>query len=131
MSLTEDVGRLAAMTLWQHLDELVAAERIVVDRPHGSHHPRIAEYVYPLDYGYLDNTVGGDGQGIDAWQGSSGQRVVTAVFCTYDPMKRDAELKLAVGCRPDEIRAIEEFYAPQPQAVVTLRRPEPESRGMA
>jgi inorganic pyrophosphatase len=121
----EEVARLASMSIWQQLDELVAGGRVVVDRPRGCPHPKIAEYVYPLDYGYIEGTDGGDGEGIDVWLGGGGHRAVTAVFCTFDPTKRNAEVKVALGCRPEDIRAVEAFYAPQPQAVITVWRPEP------
>ncbi len=38
---------------WQYLDRLVAEKPLVIDRFRGSSHPRYADRVYPLDYGYL------------------------------------------------------------------------------
>jgi len=54
---------------WKRLDDLVATKRLVVDRPRGNHHPRYPEMVYPLDYGYLEGTSGGDGNELDVWRG--------------------------------------------------------------
>lgn len=111
------------LDLWQHADLLVASGDIVVDRPGGSAHPKIAEFVYPLDYGYVVGTQGGDGEGVDVWVGSGTAEAVTAIACTIDPFKKNAELKLLWGCTTEEIGLVEQFYAPQPQAAVILRRP--------
>ena len=50
---------------WTQLDALVQTSELVIDRPKGSPHPRASSVVYPLDYGYLSNTSGGDGNEID------------------------------------------------------------------
>ena len=62
---------------WNHLTELVRSHPIVIDRPKGTTHPRYPSFYYPLDYGYLDGTSGGDGQAIDvgcAYQTAGGLR---------------------------------------------------------
>ena len=100
----------APPTFWTDVDSLVASSRVVIDRPLGSGHPRSPEHIYPLDYGYLDGTVSGDGQGIDVWLGSSGDRRVTAVLSTIDLGKRDIEIKLLLGCSPAEIAEIQAFF---------------------
>jgi inorganic pyrophosphatase len=66
--------------------------------------------VYPLDYGYLEGTMSGDGQGIDVWLGASGDRGVTGVLSTIDLPKRDIEVKVLLGCSPAEIDAIQAFF---------------------
>ena len=55
---------------WAALDKLVETSEIVIDRAKGTPHPRYTEYIYPLDYGYLDGTSSMDGEGIDLWLGS-------------------------------------------------------------
>ena len=55
---------------WQALDQLLARSALVIDRPKGSSHPRFPEMVYPLDYGYLENTASMDGEGVDVWVGT-------------------------------------------------------------
>ena len=40
---------------------------IVVDRPLGSSHPRLADLQYPINYGYVPGTLSGDGAEIDAY----------------------------------------------------------------
>jgi inorganic pyrophosphatase len=91
---------------WLRLDELVAACTLVVDRPAGTLHPRFASFSYPLDYGYLEGTRSGDGAGIDVWVGSLPGRTVTAVVCTVDGQKRDAEVKILLGCTSQEAQEI-------------------------
>jgi inorganic pyrophosphatase len=66
--------------------------------------------VYPLAYGYLQGTMSGDGQGIDVWLGSSGERGVTGVISTIDLRKRDLEVKLLLGCSRADIAEIEAFF---------------------
>ncbi len=46
---------------WTALDTLVGQSEIVIDRPKGSAHPRYPDFIYPVDYGYLKNTVSPDG----------------------------------------------------------------------
>jgi inorganic pyrophosphatase len=113
----------AALDLWQHADLLVASGEIRIDRPAGSAHPKVPEFVYPVDYGYIEGTVGGDGHGVDVWVGTAPPTGVTALACTVDPYKKNAELKLFLNCTDDEIARIEVFYTPQPQAAMVLRRP--------
>lgn len=108
--------------IWQLADELITTSDVVIDRPKGSAHPRVPEYVYPVDYGYLRDTRGGDGAGIDIWVGT-GSPGVTGVFWTLDPIRRDAEVKLLSACTQVEIERIERFYEPQPQRAMYVARP--------
>ncbi len=97
-------------SFWSKLDQLVAEHELVIDRPAGSRHPRCPEMVYPLDYGYLDGTQAADGDGIDVWVGSLSKQAVTAVVCTVDMLKRDTEVKLLLGCTPQEAQTILDFH---------------------
>lgn len=40
---------------------------VLVDRPLGSVHPKHADIVYPVNYGYLEDTKSGDGEELDAY----------------------------------------------------------------
>jgi inorganic pyrophosphatase len=113
----------ARLSLWEHADRLVSDSEVVIDRPAGSPHPKVKSFIYPLDYGFLAGTQGGDGEGVDVWIGSSLVPNVSAVACTVDPVKRNAEVKFLWRCSPDEIAMVERFYEPQPQAAVVIRRP--------
>jgi inorganic pyrophosphatase len=97
---------------WTHLDQLAATSQIVIDRPKGSIHPRYPTMIYPLDYGYLDGTTAGDGAGIDVWVGSLGadqEDRPNAILCTIDLWKRDAEIKILIGCTESDIETIVNF----------------------
>ena len=98
---------------WNDLDALVERYRSVVDRPAGSSHPTSPQAIYPLDYGYLDGTRSGDGEGIDVWIGSWGERRVVGVVCAVDGLKDEVEIKLLVGCSPSEIDSIQTFFSQQ------------------
>jgi inorganic pyrophosphatase len=39
---------------------------VVMDRPFGSKHPKWG-FVYPVNYGYIPNTISGDGEELDAY----------------------------------------------------------------
>ncbi len=95
---------------WTQADTLLRTSRITVDRPRNSAHPKYPEHIYPLDYGYLEGTTSGDGEGIDVWLGSGGTRSVVGVICTVDMLKRDMEIKLLVGCSRDEIALVRDFF---------------------
>ena len=86
---------------WAALDELVLTSKVIVDRPKGSRHPKYTDFVYPVDYGYLENTTAMDGGGIDGWKGSDGE-CVDAIICIVDLLKRDSEIKILLGCTEDE-----------------------------
>ena len=91
---------------WDKVDQLVASSEIVIDRPRGTAHPRYPQMIYPVDYGYLQGTSSGDGQGIDVWRGASGEMCVNALLCCVDVLKRDMEIKLLLACTDEEIRQI-------------------------
>lgn len=116
-------GQWPDLDLWQHADLFVRDGAIGIDRPAGSAHPKVPEFVYPLDYGYVEGTVGGDGEGIDVWVGTAETERVTAIACTVDPYKKNAELKFLWRCTEQEIARVAAFYAPQPQAAILLHRP--------
>ena len=40
--------------------------KVVMDRPLGTKHPKHG-FVYPVNYGYIPNTVSGDGEELDAY----------------------------------------------------------------
>lgn len=103
-------------------DTLVSRSRLVIDRPKGSIHTGHPEAKFPLDYGYLQGTVSGDGFGIDIWLGSLGEKRVTAVLCTIDLAKSDAELKLLIGCTPEEQDLILALHNRGSQSAILVRR---------
>jgi inorganic pyrophosphatase len=96
-------------TFWQTMMEFAETTSIILDRPKNSAHPRYPEMIYPLDYGYLENTQAADGGGIDVWIGSEGGKTLTGILCTFDRLKRDAEIKLLIGCTREDVETIQGF----------------------
>lgn len=109
---------------WRAMEELISASEIVIDRPRGSRHPRHADIVYPLDYGYLSNTTSTDGEGIDVWLGSGEDRALRAALLSVDLEKRDSEIKLLLGLSDAETEAIYAFYNEYPGMKALLIRRE-------
>ena len=89
-------------TFWNFLDHLVSGSQLVIDRPRGSAHPRFPELIYPLDYGYLEGTTTVDGGGLDVFLGTLSVKSLDALAFTVDLEKRDAEIKLLLGCSQAE-----------------------------
>jgi len=94
---------------WSALDKLVSESKIIIDRPKGSRHPKYQNFVYPVDYGYLEGTTSMDGGGIDVWIGTGGESI-DAVICTVDLLKKDSEIKLLIGCNEDEKQLVLEAH---------------------
>ena len=116
------------LSFWHAMTDLIATGSILIDRPKSSTHPRYGEALYPLDYGYLENTTSSDGGGIDVWLGSlnsvgdnANAKTLTGILCTFDTLKRDAEIKLLIACTEDDIPVIREFH----KEMVTLYIPNP------
>ena len=40
--------------------------KVKIDRQLGSKHPKY-EYIYPINYGYVPNTISGDGEALDCY----------------------------------------------------------------
>jgi inorganic pyrophosphatase len=69
-----------------------------------------------------------DGGGIDVWLGSlnrmkgkRGGKILTGILCTFDRLKRDAEIKLLIDCSVEDIRIIRDFH----KDMLTLYIPNP------
>ena len=95
---------------WREISQLIAANRIIVDRPKHSAHPRYPNAIYPLDYGYLENTTAPDGGGIDVWIGTQETKTLTGILCVFDTLKREMEIKLLLDCSKDDLQTIQQFH---------------------
>lgn len=49
-----------------NIDYLGKIIKIKIDRPFGSNHPKHG-FIYPVNYGYIPNTISGDGEELDAY----------------------------------------------------------------
>ena len=122
------------ISFWQTLTDLAVSNPITIDRPKGKPHPEFPALIYPFDYGYLDNTTAGDGEGIDVWFGSSDDKKLTGILCTFDTLERDAEIKILIGCTYEDIETIQNFndnmqtlFIPNPLVAndISIRFPRP------
>ena len=86
---------------------------VTIDRPFGSKHPKHG-FIYPLNYGYIEGTISGDGEELDAY--------VLGVFEPLESFKgkviaiihrtNDNDDKLIVSNKDytnDQIKALTEF----------------------
>jgi inorganic pyrophosphatase len=94
----------------------------MIDRPAGTSHPRYPDFIYPLDYGYLQDTQAMDQGGVDVWVGSLPGRQVTGVICTVDLSKRDTEIKILLGCTDAEARTILAMHNSGSQSGILITR---------
>lgn len=108
---------------WLALDTLVANHAVVIDRPRGSVHPRYPDTLYPLDYGYLEGTISGDGSGIDIWRGSLPEQVATGLILTIDLKKKDSEMKLLLACTQEEQQIALKLHQIGFQSALLIERP--------
>lgn len=72
---------------------------VKIDRPLGSAHPKYKNCIYPINYGYLPNTVAGDGKEIDVYvirenspQSKLKVKIVAAIL-----RENDVEFKLVAA----------------------------------
>lgn len=89
---------------WQKLDTLYLSNKVVVDKPKGYVHPLYANLVYPVDYGYLSDTLA-VGSGINVYKGT-GNTGLQHVVISADILKKDVETKLLIDCTDKEITKI-------------------------
>lgn len=116
-------GRLKIDTkFWKYLELLVQNNKVIIDRPKGSHLPKYHKIMYPLDYGYLESTHGGDGNDIDIWQGTKKEKILDAIVCTVDILKKDSEIKLLLGCTDYEKKIITNFHHNDYMAAILVTR---------
>ena len=88
---------------------------VKMDRPMGSQHPKHG-FLYPVNYGYIPNTVSGDGEELDAYilgehsPLDTFEGVVIAVIHRLDD-DDDKLIVMAEGRNytDDQIRALTEF----------------------
>ncbi|MFT5142319.1 MAG: inorganic pyrophosphatase [Rhodothermales bacterium] len=111
--LTLRSGSAATLTWGQTLDwssweALIRENGVTIDRPRGSVHPVHASIVYPMDYGYVNQTMSSDGEELDVFVGTSDLGLVGAIWTT-DHRKGDRECKFLLDCSPQEIYMIHGF----------------------
>ena len=102
----------SSMKLSKGTDYLGEQIDIVFDRPLGSVHPRHKDIIYPINYGFIPDTVAGDGHPIDVYylSGSKPLKETTAICIGYVNRHNDNEDKLiATDGEIPELSKIEEM----------------------
>ncbi len=94
---------------WQKIDMLLLSSDTVIDRKKNTTHPTYNNLVYPVDYGYLRDTMADSQEHISVYVGSKSNNMVEAIIVCADILKKDIEVKLVVGCTDEEENAILEF----------------------
>ena len=105
-------------------DYLGKEVEVVMDRPLGSAHPKHG-FIYPVNYGYIPNTVSGDGEELDAYVLGQHKPLKTFVGVVKAVIHRtnDDDDKLVVMSREknysdDQIRALTEFQEQYFESVI-------------
>ncbi len=78
--------RAIAMTL------LGREVKAIVDRPVGAPHPKYSDLLYPVNYGYIEGMMGGDGEPLDAY-----------ILGVYEPLKCYTGVAVALIHRKDDV----------------------------
>ena len=86
---------------------------VKMDRPFGSKHPKKG-FIYPINYGYIPNTISGDGEELDAYVLGVFEPVeeYTGKVIAIIHRTNDNDDKLVVSNKEytdDQIRALTEF----------------------
>ena len=126
-----DLHRLRSL-LQEHFSWSTWADRIeqngiTIDRPRGSAHPDYPSVIYPLNYGYIPNTVGPDGEPVDVFVGTADVGLVGALLTT-DYRQEPYDLKFLVDCTPAEVYTAHGFINYDRtllEGVLVLRHPMP------
>jgi len=87
---------------WQRWEQLILTENVILDRPQHAAHPQYPDIIYPMDYGYICNTLSSDQEEVDVFVGS-GKPQLVGLMVTHDFQYHTREIKLLWQCTPSEI----------------------------
>ena len=97
---------------------------IKIDRPLGSKHPKHG-FIYPINYGYVPNTISGDGEELDCYllgvfepvEEFKGE-VIAIIHRTNDDDDKLVVAPKGVDYSDDAIRALTEFQEQYFESVI-------------
>ena len=69
------------VTEGKYTDIIGKKVHVIVDRPAGSYHPRNHDIFYPINYGYIEDIIAGDGSGQDVYAMENGRSYDELFFC--------------------------------------------------
>lgn len=110
---------------WAAWETLIEKNGYTIDRPFRSAHPSYPEIIYPINYGYINHTIGSDGEEVDLYIGTATNKLVAAI-ATTDFRKGDKEWNLIYNCTPEEIYLVNGFINYDPELLVgrlVMRQP--------
>lgn len=110
---------------WTAWADWIDAHGVTIDRPAQSAHPDYPSIVYPLDYGYVNDTVATDDEPVDVFMGTADVGLV-GLLLTTDHRQHDREAKLLFDCSPTEVYTVHGFVNYDRtllEGVLVLRRP--------
>lgn len=87
---------------WAGWEALLERNGYTLDRPKGTPHPDYPHIIYPIDYGYVNDSIATDRREIDLFVGRSDVGLVGTLITT-DHRRGDREFKLLYDCAPPEI----------------------------
>ena len=97
---------------------------VQMDRPLGTKHPK-HNFIYPVNYGYIPNTVSGDGEELDAYVLGEHKPletfegiVVAIIHRTNDNDDKLVVMKEGRNYTDEQIRALTEFQEQYFQSVI-------------
>lgn len=74
----------------KYQDYIGKVVKVIMDRPMGSKHPKW-KFIYPVNYGYIPNTISGDGDELDAY-----------ILGEFEPLKEYQGICIAAIHRLDD-----------------------------
>ncbi|MDR0739078.1 MAG: inorganic pyrophosphatase [Oscillospiraceae bacterium] len=107
---------------FETFEQLINEHGITIDRPKGTAHPRFQDLIYPIDYGYINNTQSQDGGGIDLFLGDDNNAGVVGIICTIDATKRDSEVKVLYNCTEENIQTARRMMNNGPMCGILIRK---------
>lgn len=94
---------VAAHFPWGRWEAFVRQHGVTLDRPRSTAHPRFPDIVYPLDYGYVNDSDDGEGEGVDVFVGNAPALGLVGAVLTRDHRQGKREVKLLLGTTPEEV----------------------------
>lgn len=93
---------------WQKLDTFYLSSQFEVIRKKGDHHPDFPNLVYPVTYGYLNDT-NGQKDGVSVYKGSGSLYTITGLIVAVDILKKTLDVKMLIGCNQEETEEVLRF----------------------
>lgn len=91
---------------WQKVDTLYLSSGYTIARKKGDRHPQFTNLVYPVDYGYVNETKSTNGEGLSLYAGTENRNRITSLVMAVDILSREMDVKILVGCTPQEEEAV-------------------------